>query len=159
METKNAINFLIEVSETKYNVMKEIYELTKKQKVDIENGNGDSLLSDIEKKQEKIEEVNSLDKQFYSIYIKIKQMLNINSIEEIDINKYPNIKDLKNQVANVLEITKKIDEVDKINMDEVKKEFEKVKNEMKSLKNNVKASRGYNTKYNYAQGVFIDNKK
>jgi len=159
MEIKNAINFLVEVSETKYNIMKEIYELTKKQKLDIENGNADSLLHDIEKKQEKIEEVNSLDKQFYSTYIKLKQMLNVNSLEEINVNAYPEIKELKNKVGKILEITKQTDEIDKINMDEVKKEFEKVKFEMKSLKNNVKAARGYNTQYNHAQGVFIDNKK
>lgn len=159
MEIRTSINLLAELTETKYQIMKEIYELTKKQKVDIQSGDADELVRDVEKKQEKIEEVNSLDKQFYTVYVKVKQMLNINSIEEIDVNKYPEIKELKIHVEKVLEVVKLIDNIDKINNEEVKKEFEKVKSEMKNLKTSVRANKVYNTKYNHAQGVFIDNKK
>ncbi|WP_072888550.1 flagellar export chaperone FlgN [Tepidibacter formicigenes] len=166
MNIKDLINLLIQISNTKYNIMKEIYEITKMQKVEIEKNNADSLLKYIEKKQEKIEEVNELDKKFYSIYIKIKEDLGITNIENIDIQKYPEIKELKNTVENILNITREIDEIDKINNSKVKEEFDKVKEELnkvkndkKNLRNNMKAYRGYNTKYNHAQGVFVDYKK
>ena len=48
--------------------MNEIYEISKMQKIELENNNVDLLLRHVEEKQEKIEEVNELDKKFYSIY-------------------------------------------------------------------------------------------
>ncbi|CAH2211905.1 flagellar export chaperone FlgN [Tepidibacter aestuarii] len=166
MNIRELINLLIQISETKYNLMKDIYEITKVQKIAIENDNSDSLISYIEKKQDKIDGVDKLDKQFYSLYIKLKEDLNIDSIEHIDTQKYLEIKDLKIKIENILKLTKEIDEIDKINTKKVKEELEKVKeniknikNDKKNLKNNVRAYKGYNTKYNHAQGVFIDNKK
>ncbi len=166
MNIKDLMNHLTQISEIKYNLMKEINEITKMQRIDIENNNSDSLINYIEKKQIKIDEINKLDKQFYSLYIKLKENLNIESIENIDTKKYPDIKDLKSRIEDILKLAKEIDEVDKINNKKVKEELEKVKqdlknvkNDQKSLKNNVRAYKGYNTKYNHAQGVFIDNKK
>ncbi|WP_099190184.1 flagellar export chaperone FlgN [Tepidibacter mesophilus] len=166
MNIKDLINSLIQISEMKYNSMKEIQEITKMQKIDIENSNSDSLINYIEKKQDKIEDINKLDNQFYSLYIKLKEDLDIDSIENIDVQKYPEIKELKSKIENILKLTKEIDEIDKVNNKKVKEELEKIKenlknikNDKKSLSNNMKAYKGYNTKYNHAQGVFIDNKK
>lgn len=166
MNIKDLINILAQISKTKYNLMKEIHEITKMQKIDIENNNSELLNNYIEKKQEKIDEINKLDKQFYSLYIKLKEDLNIDSIEHIDTKKYPDIKELKSRIENILKLTKEIDEIDRMNTKKVKEELDKVKenlknikNDKKSLKNNARAYKGYNTKYNHAQGVFIDNKK
>lgn len=166
MSVNELINILIQTSEIKYHIMSEIYEITKIQGINIENANTDSLLENIEKKQQKIDEINKLDQKFYSGYINIKEHLKITSLENIDTQKYPNIKDLKQNISNILNLTKDIDALDKGNNQNVKKEFDKVKEElnnvkkdMKSLSNNMKAHKGYNTKYNHAQGVFIDNKK
>ncbi|MEJ8552679.1 flagellar export chaperone FlgN [Tepidibacter sp. Z1-5] len=166
MNIKDLIDILTQISETKYNLMKEIHEITKMQKIDIENNNSDLLINYIEKKQDIIDEIDKLDKQFYSIYIKLKEDLNIDSIDHIDTQKYPEIKELKSKIENILKLTKEIDEVDKINNKKVKEELEKVKENLKnvktdqkSLKNNARAYKGYNNKYNHAQGVFIDNKK
>lgn len=122
MNIKDLMNHLTQISEIKYNLMKEINEITKMQRIDIENNNSDSLINYIEKKQIKIDEINKLDKQFYSLYIKLKENLNIESIENIDTKKYPDIKDLKSRIEDILKLAKEIDEVDKINNKKVKEE-------------------------------------
>ncbi|SHH20939.1 flagellar export chaperone FlgN [Tepidibacter thalassicus] len=166
MNIRELINFLIQITQKKYNLMNEIYEISKMQKIELENNNVDLLLRHVEEKQEKIEEVNELDKKFYSIYIKLKEELGIIDIENIDTKKYPEIKELKNQVGNILDVIKKIDELDKINnnkvkeeLDKVKEELNKVRNNKKNLKNGARAYKGYNSRYNHAQGVFVDYKK
>ena len=166
MSVNELIDILIQTSEIKYHLMSEVYDITKIQGIHIENSNTDSLLENIEKKQEKIDEINELDQKFYSAYINIKEKLGIISLEDIDTQKYPNIKKLKQTISNILSVTKDIDALDKGNNQNVKKEFDKVKQELnnvkkdrKSINNNVRAYKGYNNKYNHAQGVFIDNKK
>jgi chromosome segregation ATPase len=166
MSVNELIDILIQTSEIKYNLISEVYEITKAQSACINNSNTDYLLENIEKKQQKINEINDIDKKFYSAYINVKEKLKIESIESIDTQKYPNIKDLKKNVSNILRVTKNIDDLDRINNQSVKKEFDKVKEEMnnikkehKDLNKNIKAYKGYNTRYNHTQGVFMDYRK
>ena len=159
MKSREAISQLIKTSELKLNVLYELYELTKKQRKDIENKDDEYLLYTIEKKQEKIEEINELDKNFYITFLDLKKDLAIDSIDEIDIEKYDNVKLLKEVVRSILEVTQNIQKIDKLNVEDVSRELEVVKGEMKNLKSSVRATKSYGNMYNHSQGVFIDNKK
>ena len=119
MKSREAISQLIKTSELKLNVLYELYELTKKQRKDIENKDDEYLLYTIEKKQEKIEEINELDKNFYITFLDLKKDLAIDSIDEIDIEKYDNVKLLKEVVRSILEVTQNIQKIDKLNVEDV----------------------------------------
>lgn len=159
MKCKEAISQLIKLSEDKFNVLVEFYKLTEIQKKEIENKEDQYLLYTIEKKQENINYINQLDEQFCNTFSNLKNELNINSIEEIDSNEYADIKELKAIVDKILMLTHKIQEIDKSNVEEVKKEMQMVKEEMKNIKNSARANMCYNNMYKHSQGVFIDNKK
>ncbi|OPJ56046.1 flagellar protein FlgN [Alkalithermobacter paradoxus] len=159
MNTSDCIEKLIELSEKKYILLVEMYEITKRQREYIKEKDDNALLDSIEKKQSRIDDINELDKEFYEIYSNIKKSLGVNSIEEISINNYPSLKNLKNKVSEIMSVLGKIDIIDNENKEKANEELNKVKNDIKSLRSNVRANKGYNAGYKDVQGIFIDNKK
>ncbi|KXZ39066.1 FlgN protein [Alkalithermobacter thermoalcaliphilus JW-YL-7 = DSM 7308] len=152
------ITTLMDISEKKHILLLEIYELTKLQESYIKNEDDNSLLDIIQKKQTRIDEINDLDKQFYDLYSKLKKELGVDSLEDIK-GDYPKLKKLKNIVSDIMFVLEKISILEKENEKKLKIEMDKIKTQMKSINTTIKANKGYNTKYNYVQGIFVDNKK
>jgi flagellar FlgN protein len=161
MDNNEIISVLINLTQKKEEQLQDILKLTISQKILIANGDMQKLSEVIEHKQVLMENIQGLDMKFLEHYTKLKERLNIESIEEIDLKEYPQLKDLKLHIKNILEILKQIDSLDKQNKEKLSTDFEKIKEEMKKSKQqqqSTKLTANYQKKYFGGQGAFVDNK-
>lgn len=163
MSIESIIGRLIELLDKKAVLMERLYWMTLEQKSFLKTESIDSFMNEMKKRQLAMDEIDQIDSEFYRLYIEVKEMMGIASLEYADTKKYPQLASLHQKVQAVMEITQKIQELDEQNKGEVSEKFEQVKEDMKKLQAQKSAaskiSKGYASKYNHAQGVFIDNKK
>ncbi|QZY54289.1 flagellar export chaperone FlgN [Crassaminicella profunda] len=161
MEIKQMIDELINISKKKEKSLKELLVLTKKQEGFIKNGDLENLTVVIEQKQLIMEHINEIDISFLNHYNGLKKALNIASIEDIKIEKYPSLKELKLHIGNIMLLIKNMQKLDENNTIQLNIDFDKVKQDMKKLKTKKQTSKiasSYMKKYAGVQGVFIDHK-
>ncbi|TCO76445.1 flagellar export chaperone FlgN [Marinisporobacter balticus] len=161
MDLKVLIDELIYASQKKEMNLKTLLDLTIAQKSFIKNGDLDKLATAISQKQSTIEKINQMDIDFLNGYNRLKRSLGVTSIEDIDVVKYPALKELKLNISNIMGLLKQIEEIDQNNTKNLKIDFEKVKMDMKKLKEkkqSTKIASSYTKKYAQVQGVFIDHK-
>lgn len=158
-EAQAIIKNLVINSARKVEYLVEMKRSTEKQKLAISTHNIQSLMDEIQIKSDIINNINTLDIEFVSDYKILKEILGVESIESVDLSIHPELSELKANVLKVMELLKEIKKIDDKNTKEVNHEYEDLKSKMKDVKQNIRVSKGYNTAYNHAQGVFIDNKK
>lgn len=158
-EVQSIIKNLVNNSEKKIEFLLQMKKSTEKQKVSIVGNDIQGLMDQIQIKADLIDEINKLDIQFVSDYKILKEILGVESVENVDIGQHPELSDLKANIFKIMEILKEIKKIDDKNSKEVNIEYNELKAKMKDVSHNIKVSKGYNTNYNHAQGVFIDNKK
>ena len=156
MEEK-LVQELIGLSKEKANYLTNILDLTKEQKRIIKEENMERLNQIIEKKSEIIKEIDKLDVSFIMKLSQLKKENNIGDLNEIDTKKYPNLKELKEVVAQITSILMAISIVDKENNKALEEGLEKVKLNLKKVKEGKKAYKGYNK--SIPQSMLIDEKK
>lgn len=163
MSIESTIGRLIELLDKKAALMERLYWMTLEQKSFIKSESIDSFMNEMKKRQLAMDEIDQIDSEFYKLYIDVKTSMGIASLEYADIQKYPQLETLQQKVQSVMEMTQKLQELDEQNKSEVSEKLEQVKEDMKQLQAQKSAaskiSKGYASKYNHAQGVFIDNKK
>ena len=108
--------------------------------------------------------IDDIDKKFYAEFQGLKLHLGIKSLEDVDINEYPEIASLKFSVKEVMDLLGEIDKQDKNNISNVKTEMDKLKEDMKDLQTQSKVIKNYGTSSvsSYGkdyQGFYIDGKK
>lgn len=148
---------MIELSLGKKDILLQILELTKTQGNVIENDNMDDLSIILVKKEKLMEEIDVLDREFLSLYNGIKSEEGIDNLEKINIDKYTNIKSLKEIVANINTILNDISAIDRNNTIKMKSNVDKIKSDLKQVKEAKRAYKGYN--YEAAESMLIDEKK
>ena len=153
MEEK-LVQELIGLSKEKANYLTNILDLTKEQKRIINEENMERLNQIIEKKSK---EIDKLDVSFIMKLSQLKKENNIGDLNEIDTKKYPNLKELKEVVAQITSILMAISIVDKENNKALEEGLEKVKLNLKKVKEGKKAYKGYNK--SIPQSMLIDEKK
>lgn len=157
---RQMIDDIVEMQRKKLAWIQELLDLSKKQELSLNSGSYHSLLDQIKHKQEVIEKIDHIDRVFYTDFLKLKRMLNVESMEDIDVEKFPNILLLKRLVQEIMDELCRLQELDFQNKDEVQKEIEKVKSEMKSLNHQVRANKSYANGYKTeTPGFFVDGKK
>lgn len=156
MISKN-IDKMIQLSKAKKEDLSEILELTKKQKIYIENDKMDSLDDTISAKDNLMNKIDLLDLEFLSLYGEIKKMENVESLDEINFEKYKNITRLQENIREINRILKNIASIDKENTRIIKEEFSEVKSGLRQVKEVRKAYKGYN--YSPGGSVLLDEKK
>lgn len=168
METKVNINEIaaeliegmIEENQKKLKLIEEVLELSKKQEVSLASGSYNSLLDQIRMKQELMDRIDGIDRDFYGCFVQLKAVLDVDSLELIDREAYPGILQLKTLVAAIMERLSMLQEMDTKNNAVVQEEIDRVKMEMKSLSNQVKANKVYTAnRSNDSSGFFVDSKK
>lgn len=155
--TAEMINRIIKLSQEKKLLLKEILSLTKKQKDLIEEDNIDDLGIVLIDKENLMNKVDLLDKDFLSIYKSIKLEEEIDSLDKIDIRKFDNIKSLKDIISEVNNILTDISSIDHENKKNMKLNIDKIKQNIKQVKKAKKAYKGYN--YEGTESILIDEKK
>lgn len=161
MDIKQTIDTLIDISKEKEENLKNLLLLTQKQEGYIKNGDLENLTGSIEQKQLIMEHINQLDIHFLNKYNELRKALGVTSIEDMKLQEYPSLKELKVYISNIMILLKKMEKLDKNNTERLKVDFNKVKEDMKRLKakqQGSKAALSYMKKYASVQGVFIDHK-
>lgn len=162
-QVRDLIGKLIEYNSKKEELLERFLQISKEQKLSIESNSLNSLMDNIKKKQGVMEEIDTIDRHFYGTFVELKQLGQIESIEEIDTKNYPEVLRLKSTVSTIMSILEDIDKLDKENVSKVTNEIEKVKNSMKEVQGQRKISKGYSSiRATYGtdpQGFYIDSKK
>lgn len=161
---KAKIDDLVSLNVMKSNYLSKLKEVTKLQSIDISSNSLNSLLDHIREKQEIMNKIDEIDKKFYTNFQELKLCLEVKSLEDVDINEYPEISNLKLSVREVMNLLGEIDKQDKININEAKLEMNKLKEDMKEIQTHSKVIRNYGTSSvsSYGkdyQGFYIDGKK
>lgn len=155
--TADRINKIIKLSQEKKILLIEILSLTKKQKDLIEEDNIDDLGIVLIDKENLMNKIDLLDKDFLSLYNSIKSDEGIDSLEKIDIRKFDNLKSLKDIISEINKILDDISSIDRENKKNMKSNIDKVKLNIKQVKKGKKAYKGYN--YETVESMLIDEKK
>ncbi len=150
------IKILIDITNKKLVHLNSFLNITLKQRETIEKDDMEELDRCISEKESHIEIIDKLDVLFGDKFNKIKVTNNIQSLNEIDDNAHPYIKQLKENMTQINDILRKIQIVDKQNTDTLNQKFDEVKSKLRQVKQGQKMNKGYNTA---AYGtMFIDQK-
>ena len=156
MTTAN-INKLISLSKEKNQLINKMYGFTKAQKKEIEKEDINNLNTLLDEKDKLIKTINQIDIEFLKIFSQIKKEEKVENIYDLDVNKYPNLKDLKDIVMEISSTLMAISLLDEENNKDIKKRIEKIKLELKRVKEGQRAYKKYNVPI--TESILIDEKK
>ncbi len=154
---ENNIEKIITLSKEKEKLLDIMLDLTIKQGQIIEDDDLDGLALILNEKENIMAKVDGMDIEFLKLYDSLKVKEGIKTFEEIDVDKYNNIKDLKDIVRSINTTLRKISKVDKENTQNMKISINNVKLDIKNVKKGKRAYKGYN--YENTDSMLIDEKK
>ncbi len=155
--TYEKIDRLISITREKNKLLQDMLSLTKKQKEAIKKDAHDNLATCLEEKDRIIKQIDQLDRSFLEFFSEIKREHQIDSIDQLDTNLYPNLKELKEVVKEVTSTLLAISLLDEENSKSIKEKLESTKAELTRIKNGQKAYKGY--KYKFSESFLLDEKK
>lgn len=154
------IDSLIHLNHKKLSLLDSMHELTRLQEVDLSSNSLNSLLDHIHQKQDIMQNIDAVDRDFYKEFVELRSDLKLSSLTDINPAEFPQVIELKSTVSLIMKRLSDIEALDKNNTKAVGEEIEKVKGNMKTLNSQTKATRVYGSGYkNDAPGFFIDSKK
>ena len=155
--TKELIDELISISKKKNQLLNEMHKITKEQREEIKKDEMDNLNEILNEKDHIIEEINKLDVSFLTIFTQIKKEEGIENIDELDIERYPNLKTLKDIIKEISSTLIAISLLDEKNNKAMKESLEETKMELRKIKDGKRAYKGYNA--TITKSMLIDEKK
>ena len=147
---------MIDLSMKKKEYLLEILELSKKQETIIEEDKLDELDNILKEKEKIMGKIDVLDSEFLTVYNNVKDEENIDSFENLPIERYENLKDLKAIVNEINNILNTLTILDKNNISKMKANLEKTQADLKNVKLGKRAYKGYG--YGDVGSIFIDEK-
>ncbi|MDP4182897.1 MAG: flagellar protein FlgN [Bacillota bacterium] len=150
---------LLEITNSKYDYLKKILELTKEQANCINKDEVKKLEDIIEVKQQIIEKINKLDDEFEVYFRRLKFEAKIKTMEELRDQNISGIKELKDSVSLVMDILNQLSSLDNSNRSDAKKLMSKIGSEIKKVNIGKKAYTAYNPQSDQSPSYFIDKKK
>lgn len=159
MENQNIIKKLIHISKEKKALMQNIFDLTNRQRRFLELEKIETVLKQIDLKDKYISEVDELDVKFYTLFNELKKNLAVDSIDKMDVEKYPQMKILKDIVKEILKLTENIKIVDNQNINMLKQDMDEIRDKLKGVKKGQKATNAYGAYKNQISSMFFDKKK
>jgi hypothetical protein len=153
------INNLNQIIEKKLELFNEIYVITVAQQKDIEENEADNIEALVQQKQQVIDQIDKLDQAFLDGYKQLKDELKIDSLDLIDTNKHPEMKNIKEHIKSIMGMAHKIMELENSNKVKLDSIFEGVKNELRQIKSGRRSVKAYESAPIYNDGIYIDKKK
>lgn len=157
--SKILLDELINISEKKLVLLKNILQYTINQKQSILDDNIDDLEKIISKKQNEIDIINKIDILFNDKFVELKKINNISNLEEINKDYYTHVKALKNVISKIELLLADIYKLENENNVNIKKNFSEVKEKLRNIRQSKKAANKYNAYKNNNESIFIDSKK
>ena len=136
-----------------------IYDITLMQQQDIENNQADNIEELVQKKQQVIDNIDKLDTDFLEGYKRLKDELQLDSLDKVDINKHPELKDIKDNVQKITHMARKIMELENSNRLKLDAIFQSVKNELRQINTGKRSLKAYEAQPVHNDGIYIDKKK
>lgn len=155
--TKEKIDELISISEEKAKLLENMRQYTIVQKEYIEEEDMDSLNENLDDMDNLIKRIDKLDLSFINIFYQIKKEENVENIDELNVEQYPNLKELKEIVTEISSTLMALSLLDKENNKNMKQKLEATKMELKKVKDGQRAYKGYNQPL--TGSMMIDEKK
>ncbi len=152
----NSLENMIKLLKKKIEYLNSIYEKTETQYDVILKEDMEKLFGLIKEKQVSIDSIDKLDEVFLDQYTVFKNDNQVENISELDSQKYPQIKELKDNIETINKLLNDIKEQEMKNNVELNKRFQSVKNKLKSVKKGKKMVKGYDSYKNLAGSAFID---
>lgn len=155
--SEELIEELIDISKEKLSLLNLMLKFTKEQKNFIKEDNIEKVNLIINKKDNLIEKIDSLDIQFLSKFIQLKKENNVEDINELNIEDFPKLKDLKEIIEEISSTLMALSLLDEENKTKLKMDLENVKSNLKNIKKGKKVYNSYNKTLN--NSILIDEKK
>jgi len=157
IENFNNLNYLLE---QKYNLLKDMLDITELQLSAIIKEELTELEELAEEKQLRINSIDRLDDKFNTVFSQLKKQLGFVSFDELHQLNMPEEKRLKENTNNIIDIINKIVNLEKENNEKMLKLMSNYKNELKNITFGKKAVSIYNNPYSTNNpSFFIDKKK
>ncbi|KAB3532051.1 flagellar export chaperone FlgN [Alkaliphilus serpentinus] len=162
MNPQENVAILKHVSTEKLKLVKELLELTIKQKESLlaaEDNSTELLNRIVEEKQCIITTINHLDYDFSSNYDALLDSLGLKSLEGIKEEPVKGFKELKLVISEIMTVMQKIKILDDENHRLAIKNMEAIKGQLKTMKTGKMATNSYGKKYKESPSIFIDRKR
>lgn len=153
------IQRLNETVDKKLGLLQDILELTEEQASSISEDGLEGLQRLVDDKQEKIDAVDKLDEEFKVYFQRLKSVLKVDSLSELDASGIAGAKELKGKVAEILELIKEIADSEKGNNSAAKKLLDSLGSEVKKLNQGMQMNNAYTPGHMNTASYYIDKKK
>lgn len=155
----NAVAELIDLLDKKSKLFDTIMEITLEQKKDIDENAANNIEKLGNQKQSIIESVDEIDKSFSEKLNLMKRELKVNTLEEIDFSKYPEMKNLKLKVVEIVSVAQDIMGIEESNKKKLIVLMNGLKKEINQIKAGKKSIKAYEKPNINNDGIYIDKKK
>ncbi|NLX62344.1 MAG: hypothetical protein GXZ06_07565 [Tissierellia bacterium] len=155
--TEEKILKLISLAKEKNKLLDNIIQITKRQEEEIQEERYEDLNKSLKEKDSIINKINKLDRVFLETFHSIKRENSIGDINELSVEEYPALKELKEEVKEIMSNLTALSIIDDRNTEAVKNKLKEAKQDLKRIRLGKKAYKGYN--YTEANSILIDEKK
>jgi len=155
--TEEKILKLISLAKEKNKLLDEIIHITGRQEEEIKEERFEDLNRTLREKDNIISKIDELDRDFIEIFYSIKKEHSIGDINELSLEEYPSLKELKEEVKQIMSNLMALSIIDGRNTEAVKNKLNQAKKELKKIRLGRKAYKGYN--YVEPNSILIDEKK
>jgi len=155
----NIIVELMNLLEKKRKLFDSIMEITLEQKKVLEENKADKMESLVGRKQSVIDSIDEIDRSFSQGLNTLKKHLNVQALEEVDFTKYPELKNLKLKVEEIMSMAQEIMLIERSNKEKLVSIMNEMKKEIKQIKAGKKSIKAYEKPIISNDGIYIDKKK
>ena len=159
MRAENYIQRLIDISSKKIYLLDEILLFTKSQNEVIKGQRFDEMDQLLKERQKRMDAIDKLDEQFVVYSTRLKEVLSLNSFEELPKHNLPGTAELKRVVDSISQSIKKTKEIDDENTALIKDEMKVTQGQIKNANNHKRVTGAYYPNQNSGQSYFFDKKK
>lgn len=150
---------LLSLLEKKRELFDSIMKITLDQKKDLEENKGDKMEDLVGQKQTVINSVDEIDRSFSEGLNLLKKHLNVQTLEEVDFTKYPELRNLKLKVEEIMSMAQDIILIEKSNREKLVSVMNEMKKEIKQINTGKKSIKAYEKANINNDGIYIDRKK
>lgn len=159
MPINEIIDGLIAISKNKHRYLNITLGIQNNLSKYIEEDKTQNIAKQIELKDKYLSEVQKLDIDFYALFSKLKLHLGIDSLDKIDGKKYPQLKELKKIVGEIIKLSEEIELIDMENMKMLTKDMGETSNRLRGIKQGRKAANAYGAQKNVAKALTSHKKR
>lgn len=159
MKAEEYIQRLTDISSKKMALLDEILLFTKSQNEVIKGQRFDEMDQLLKERQKRMDAVDKLDEQFVVYSTRLKEVLSLNSFEELPKHNLPGTAELKRVVDSISQSIKKTKEIDDENTALIKDEMKVTQGQIKNANNHKRVTGAYYPNQNSGQSYFFDKKK